>query len=280
LVYIKVYTYKGSSEFQDDAPLRRSSIPSPYGKPARGRKKVKEEEDSKTALRYGGYPLYEDEEADLSWPAEVQMVTHRYGLGYDYDNDDGNYFDSPQKLTKPYEDTKEKKREKNEKKKEKEKETKPEEKEKSGDGSDGDDSESSSSSSSDSDWSSDDDETDEEVQQKRESYASKPLRNWNDELQGLMDAFYVAKRKTLDFEERNNNNEGAPTVPPDEEILECYQTQLDLLAKLGQLSLDFRIIAEEIAKTIIDEMTLPSKRKTYRPRTEFPGFKKEHSCQI
>lgn len=240
-----------------------------------------------STIRYGSYPLYEDEQPLQQWP--IEGPTHRYGLGYDYDTDAlGELrYGTPEK--RPVRRKGEKKTEKGKEKDtsiepDKTKEQQPIERERKTETEEADDTDSSSSSSSsDEDSSFDDDETtsdssswesnsEEETEQPSEDSSSgqqeEPLRNWNQELQELMDAFAIAKRKTLAFEETvRQGNE----VPPDEETIECYRSLLALLTRLRQLSRDFKDIAEEIAKTIIDEMTLPSKRKTYRPRTEFAG---------
>jgi len=204
------------------------------------------------AQRYGCAPMYEDDEEPL--PAagreNQEFLVHRYGLSYDYDDfadePSSNYCSTPTTS------------------KRKKKEKLPE---------DSDDSSDDDESSSDSSWdTSDDDEekgADEGAPSQRMTPEDQePPRNWNQELQELMDTFSETKRKTLAFEERNKS--GDP-IPPDEETLEAYQTQLALLSRLRQLSREFKKSAEDISQTIIDEMHLSNRRKTYRPRTELPG---------
>lgn len=154
-------------------------------------------------------------------------------------------------------------------------------------------SDSSTSSDSDSDsssWSSDSDtstesssssEEDEEIIKKREAIARQPIRQWNTELQEIMDAYTQAKHKTLQWEklqerQQANQNDSKEkknkSLPLDEEMVRAYEIQFEMLTKLRNLSGEFKAVAEEVATTIIDEMLLPNKRKTYRPKTEFAGI--------
>lgn len=247
-----VFKYREESYYQEKSKLRRSKGSQ---EPARSSR----EKLSAEAIKYGGSPCYEDEMPDMAkWPPAEQLNVYRYSLGCYYDTEALTDKYIPQKLSGEIKLR----------------------------GSKGKDHVYTRyDSSSDSSWSSDDDsdagssswESFSDDEELKESPDEGPIRNWNQELQELMDSFAIAKRKTLAFEETvaQGNN-----IPPDEETIECYQKQLVLLTKLRQLSHEFREVAEEIAKTIIDEMTLPNRRKTFRPRTEFAGIFLHLVCRL